>query len=659
LDENREYSTETWEDSRLVWLPLQFVLLPEEHDTQREIDAIIEKFVNVSFTDGNHIWYIINEEFQWELARQIHSANDYHVLWIHDVDGYDAKGNPDTLSFLQVKGSYLAAMTKRIKEYDQTGKFPTYMIFLDQVFYESNKGRLWMNLLEDPLDYNLSLSDEAMEKAIKDAQNELRSVVAGSKLLKAETEQYGRKWLKNLIKVHVNITNPADNSFWNNQVIPIIGTPDNIMRDHRKIAFYDICEENPYKGMAIYTGMGVGEHYSGATWDDRAMMVRGPATLNLKYAAINLMQVQGFEDNEIPFPIRRRAIPDEYFKIIEDTINAYLDKGIFLARAMELHNQTGFYNKNVTLLKALLFNLLPKGTISYTPDSLWNSALFAALLVGNALRGGIAAIIAPSLECAPSAGFPQMSRAQGLFARLIVIQDKLGEEIRSAGGILRTSMYDPEVDVADIPGMIGEFEKYFKSDPEISNLYDFHPSMYGMLDSMQNELSKIKPIYLTSDAAIRRAKLHAKINMFISVNALKTALARPEFTDVMRVYLRQKAESAAEITRTKHLFEETEELRVVVYKWLNATKNDLTDDEREKLIMYLQVGTMNHDYMSMMLNGEAVILISGWQSVNGLIDIIFKSGLAKNVHTLEELNKYLPPYSSMKRWIGDWIKFML
>ncbi|UCE02635.1 MAG: hypothetical protein JSW67_00010 [Candidatus Latescibacterota bacterium] len=100
--------------------------------------------------------------------------------------------------------------------------------------------------------------------------------------------------------MHANITNPADPSFFSRQIIPLVGIPDNLLRDHRKIAFYDITEEDPYKGMAIYTGMGLGEHYAGGTWEDRALMVTGPAALSLKRAARELLQNQGFAQEEIP-----------------------------------------------------------------------------------------------------------------------------------------------------------------------------------------------------------------------------------------------------------------------------------------------------------------------------------------------------------------------
>src|SRR5258705_9361329 len=45
--------------------------------------------------------------------------------------------------------------------------------------------------------------------------------------------------------------------------------PDNVMRDHRKIVFHDVTEADPFRGEALYTGMGVGQQYMGPTWDDR------------------------------------------------------------------------------------------------------------------------------------------------------------------------------------------------------------------------------------------------------------------------------------------------------------------------------------------------------------------------------------------------------
>ena len=62
---------------------------------------------------------------------------------------------------------------------------------------------------------------EEHEPKIHEAQAELRQAVAKSHLLKERRRSHGEEWLANRIKVHVNITNPADWSFRSQQVIPV------------------------------------------------------------------------------------------------------------------------------------------------------------------------------------------------------------------------------------------------------------------------------------------------------------------------------------------------------------------------------------------------------------------------------------------------------
>jgi hypothetical protein len=291
----RVHNRKVWHDERLVWLPLQFGLLPEEHDSNEEMDRIIERSLDREFHDGNGVWYVINAQFQFELANMVERAEDYHVLWIHDFRGITGTGNPDRVSLFHVN-LYIQTLTRRVREYDETGKLPIYMIFMDQHYYEINKARRWISYLEDPMHYRYDFPSgyEWMADTLAASQEELRRAVAESRLLQAEASQYGEDWLRKRIKIHVSITNPADPTYWASEPFPVVSWPDNVMRDHRKIAFYDISEDDPYRGMAMYSGMGIGEHYMGPTWEDRAIMIQGPAALDMKNAARELLLNHGF-----------------------------------------------------------------------------------------------------------------------------------------------------------------------------------------------------------------------------------------------------------------------------------------------------------------------------------------------------------------------------
>src|SRR6185503_12295144 len=152
LEETRAWVAEHLQnDGRLIWLPLQFALRPEQHDTQEEIDAILSRAQTTALVGGNHVFYWNGQQFQVALRRSILDAEDYHVLWLHDYDGVDHGGDPDVIGFYITVEGYLAALAERVRAFDRTGKLPVYMILVDLNYWEANKGRLYTDLIRDPL----------------------------------------------------------------------------------------------------------------------------------------------------------------------------------------------------------------------------------------------------------------------------------------------------------------------------------------------------------------------------------------------------------------------------------------------------------------------------------------------------------------------------
>ena len=284
------------------------------------------------------------------------------MLWIHDYRGVNAEGDPDLLALAHT-ANYLEAMTQRVLEYDDTGKSPSYQILIDQHFFEVNDGRRFLRVLERPLEYEPGLPDEYeyWETRIADGQRRLREAVDASALLQLERSQYGEEWPRNYIKVHVNITNQADPSFFSMQIAGIIPVPDNNMRDHRKIAFYDVTEEDPFRGLAMFTGMGIGEHYAGANWEDRAVMVQGPAALEVKNAARHLLEIQGFEPEQIPWALRPVRMPASYQARIDSVVAATTPDWLgSRGRVLQLHSDTGFFEKPVEVAKLSAHDLMSR-----------------------------------------------------------------------------------------------------------------------------------------------------------------------------------------------------------------------------------------------------------------------------------------------------------
>ena len=88
-----------------------------------------------------------------------------------------------------------------------------------------------------------------MQEGVERALAELREAVAGSKRLQEEASRRGQDWLRKYVSVHLSVMNPADFSYRTNRLIGYLPiAPDTIVRDHRKIIFFDVTELRPRPG---------------------------------------------------------------------------------------------------------------------------------------------------------------------------------------------------------------------------------------------------------------------------------------------------------------------------------------------------------------------------------------------------------------------------
>ena len=658
----RADSARRWGDSRLVWLPLQYALVPGEADSQAELDGVIGRMVGTEMTSGNELTYILNDQFHWELMHSIENATDYHVLWIHDFRGTNAKGLPDEMAFEQIARAYFPAMIKHVQNYDRIGRFPTFMIFLDQHYYEARHSREWMQILSDPLECRIRLPKApAMERELKAAQSALRRAVDESKLLWDQRRLHGRRWLRNFINVKVNITNPADSSFRTRLMIPGLGIPDNVMRDHRKVVLYDITEDDPYKGEAIYTGMGVGEDYSGGYWEDRGVIVRGPDNLHLKRAAKELLLSQGFKPDEIPYALRDKELPLYYGALVQDRIARLAGQGRRAARLLDVHNDTGCGRKDVDIARGTLYNIMPAGTILTVPDSLWINFVYAGLLVGDALRGVNVWTIVPSLAAAPSKSSAGRTQARTLLSRLLIVRRALAGEMAAAGGDLRVGIYNPSVGVGDIPGRFLAMSQTFQSVPFLKSFYNFTPDVALFMTRTAEILKeqKFEESYKVYREANEKAKLHMKASFAISVSAFRKLIERPEWQDYLRRYVLEQARLVTEKGAYKDPRLVWGEIESQAQELFRQYQNSLSPLEQAYSVVYFMVGTANMDYRSMILDGEAMILTSGLPALSPLLDFAELEGLSRWVETQADLDALIPPARGLGRALARWEKLGL
>ena len=528
-------------DSRVMWIPLQLALRPEQYDTQQELDAILSRAQRTPLVGGNHVFYWNGQQWQLTLHRSILEARDYHVLWLHDYDGVDHGGDADTICYFITVEGYLKALTERVREFDRTGSIPAYMILVDLNYWEANKGRLYTDVLQDPLHAQPKLprqdveQNRKMQAGVERALGELREAVAGSKRLQEEAARRGQGWLRQYVSVHLSVMNPADFSYRTSRLIGYLPiAPDTIVRDHRKIIFFDVTELDPGKGAAIYGGVGVGEQYASATWEDRAVRLAGPAALSVKDAARRYLKANGFKDEEIPAPLRPLPKPADYDARVKAARGAAAGR----PRRWRCTTTAASPQKDASIASAVLYTLMPPGSLIVVPDSIWTHELWAAQLLGAALRGCHVYVIAPAAANAPSAGLPAaVADARDLEPLHRGPAGSSAPRSRQRGGRLRVGLYTRAAGVDDLEAQLGEMHQTFERYPFLKEDFPFPEEFYARVGKGAEVLAAAGYVpaddRLPEDARARSPKMHRKTQLFVSGDALAAIVRDKRTQDVI------------------------------------------------------------------------------------------------------------------------------
>jgi hypothetical protein len=461
----------------------------------------------------------------------------------------------------------------------------------------------------------------------------LRDAVAGSRVLQAERRQYGDAWLHNRIKVHVNITNRADEAYWSGGIVStFFAYPDNLMRDHRKLAFYDVSEADPYRGRAVYTGMGVGQQYLGPTWEDRSLEVVGPMLADLKRAVRELLLSQGMHERDMPLPLQEEPRSYGY----DARLASGREQSGFDSRAVQLTNGTGFLSKPLNVGKAVLYSLMPPGSVIKIPDSLWNSFMYAGLLVGACLRGADVLIIAPAEANAPSASISTMIREWELMTRLLAARTALGDAIAAGGGMLQLGLYAVEADTSGLAGRVEAWNESVAETPFLTELMPFLPTSWPIVVALARPSAQAK-----ND----RPKLHQKVQ-FLGTQSLWKAIAEaPEWPEFMSTYLAYRDATYAADKSAEEAVPYPAQLQSIAQRIHARTRNI------EGAASYALLGSQNQDYRGMFMDGEVDLLFSGPASLVPLVDLIFLEGNTTWLTDQATLDRLVPPPSEYwRRW---------
>jgi hypothetical protein len=305
----------------------------------------------------------------------------------------------------------------------------------------------------------------------------------------------------------------------------------------------------------------------------------------------------------------------------------------------------------------------PGGVIK-APDSIWGSNLWGSMLLGHALRGGRSLVIAPAIANAPSAGSPQMSRAQEVMTRLVVAEQMLGDEIEAQGGLMKVGLYSTGLDVGDIPGKIGALLFTLTENPWLAELYGFDPTLTQDLALIRQELTDAGfARNYAVDQEVVTAKLHMKAHLFFSREAWEGVLSQPAMEDVFRAHFEEMAATnrwlSGEMEEDRTFRTYSDRVVPIVVGMIDEILADLSPQEANRIAMFLAVGSHNQNTRSLVLDGEVAFVTASWKSLSGLMDFITIAGLCEWIDSIEELEELFPGYDGIARRMSRFIRMQV
>jgi hypothetical protein len=622
--------------SRLAWLPLNYGLRPEQYDTQAEVDEVISTLTKEAFTDANCIEYLLNEQFHIHLKQMIQETQAYHVFIIHDFRGRVGKGETDVIGWNVVTDGYIRAFRTAIREMDEgkRDRLPQFNLFLDEFYYQTNKSREVITFLENLYDgTKLELKDKDIQARVSAAHAALRTTISESSTLRGMSEDQ----LRGLIKLQVNVTHPFDPAF----------ADDSLLRDHRKIAFRDVFEDDPSLGAAIFTGQGVGEHYNGPSWEDRSLVVRGPGNLKLKKTARALFLSQGFEEKDVPLFLRPRPMPADY----EQRCESLRASGCTTPLAV-FTNDTGFGGKQATVLKAVLYNLAGPGGVMIALDSIWASEYWAGMFIAAALRGARAFPVGPAEDNAPSRAAPTMYLMRENMEMMLQASEYFHDDIEKAGGKLRVGLYTSDIPVYELKRRLDAFLDGMEKYPFLADEFALHPAVVEYLREAAAHYDSLFPPAppdrsrvpaLTSD---HEPFIHMKAQFFASGQAFDIFCCE-EWRPVIERYLAIRHDQTrglptAGITPGLLHGSATDGPASGLESAFNRQLAELPGAECERATFMFTIGSHNQDRRGMILDGEVLVAVSGCDATITLADIMFLLGTAFWPESITELRTEFP-----------------
>jgi hypothetical protein len=225
------------------------------------------------------------------------------------------------------------------------------------------------------------------------------------------------------------------------------------------------------------------------------------------------------------------------------------------------------------------------------------------------------------------------------------IRARFARRIAAAGGVFHIGIYAGRAPVTDVRARFAEVRAGLARSPWIREMIPFDSAAIVALNAatMQADRTSAGAI-LAEDEKPREPQLHQKTQLIARPGAIAALVRQPGWERTLaRTLLAQSRETArlADAIASPVPAADTAAVRAAD-QLVQAYERSLTPEERTRLSFYFTVGSQNHDMRGLMMDGEASVVVSGFDASAGLVDLFYLMARTTWVESPQDIDRLVP-----------------
>jgi hypothetical protein len=155
--------------------------------------------------------------------------------------------------------------------------------------------------------------------------------------------------------------------------------------------------------------------------------------------------------------------------------------------------------------------------------------------------------------------------------------------------------------------------------------------------------------------------LHQKTQFIARPGAIAALLRQPGWDRALARALRSQAEGTARLSDaigSEAPPPDTAAARATE-EMLDGYERSMSEEERKRVSFYFAVGTQNHDLRGLMIDGEASVLVSGFQASAGLVDLYYLMARTTWIESAADIDRLVPPPKGLLARVARMIRDLM